>query len=191
MIFRCTAKARKRLHLVSSDLVETPSRSSGSDWHCNVVTLGRRPFFLLAHSASLFGILLLAAGHSTRESFGEVFRQHALGVLQHEGLDLATIREVLDHGPDRFARATDRRVLGSMVDFANMSHFVIEDEGGVDSDAIAQVHKLINESPMSFLRMESPREALRRLLTSTTTLHNQPLQLTDRLPPLGRSPLRS
>lgn len=178
-MFRCTTKARKRLRVSSSDLVETPSHSPGSDWHCNVVTLARRPFFLLAHSTSLFGILLPAAGHSTRESFGEGFRRHALGVLQGEGLNVVVIRGILDHGPDHFAKATDRRVLGSMIEFANMSHVVIEDEGGIDSAAIAQVHKLINESPMSLLRMESPRQALRRLLTSTTP-HSQPLQLTDK-----------
>jgi hypothetical protein len=189
-MFRCTTKARKRLRLASSDLVDAPSNSSRRDWHCNVVTLGRRPFFLLAHSASLFGILLPAAGHSTRESFGKGFRQYALAVLRGEDLDVAAIHGILDHGSDHFAKATDRRVLGSMVDFANMSHFVIEDEGGVDSAAIAQVHKLINESPMSLLRMESPRQALRRLLTSALP-HNQPLQLTDRLAPFRRSPVRS
>lgn len=179
MTFRCTTKARRRLRLASSDLVEAPSYSWGSDWDCNVVTLGRRPFFLFAHSASLFGILLPVAGHSTRDSFGDGFRRHALGVLQREGLNVVATHGLLDDGPDHFAKATNRRVLGSMVDFANMSRFVIADEGGVDSAAIAQVHKLINESPMSLLRMESPRQALRKLAISTRSTwerHSWPIR---------------
>ncbi len=164
MTFRCTSKARKKLRLAVADLADAPSSTAATEWHCNVVTLGRRPFFLFAHSLSLFGFLVPAAGNSAFESFGDMFRGHANEVLQIEGMHGDTAGKILDDGPDRFCRAADRGVLGSMVDFANMCRFLIDDEGHVDPIVLHRAHELINESPMSRLNMESPRRALRTLL---------------------------
>jgi hypothetical protein len=165
MIFRCTGKAQRALRLRASDLVPPPSVPSNTEWHCNVITLARRPFFLFAHTLSLFGVLVAAAGHSRRTAFAEAFRHSAVALLGHEALGIG-VRRVLDDGPDLFAKATDRRVLGSMVDFSNMSKWVVEDEGSVNPDVILRATELINKSPMSILDMESPREALHSLLAT-------------------------
>jgi len=167
MIFPCTAKVQKRLRLTSSDLTTPPSGASATEWHCNVITLGRRPFFLFAHSLSLDAFLLVAAGHSEPTNFAETFRHYALGLLGKEGFRPNALHRIIDDGPDLFGKATDRGVLGSMVDFANMSRFVVEDEGGAGPAAILGAINLINESPMSRLEMESPRHALRTLLAAT------------------------
>src|SRR5713226_1640922 len=129
MIFRCTGRTRRRLGLSPSDLVPLAFKPSVREWHCNVIMLARRPFFLFAHSLSLFGFLMVAAGHSSQKDFAQTFRRHALGLLGNEGISPDVAHKSIDYGPDFFSKATDRGVLGSMVDFANMSRFVVEDDG--------------------------------------------------------------
>ncbi len=70
MTFRCTRKAQRRLGLTPSALAPPPGEPSATDWHCNVVTLGRRPFFLCAHTLSLYAFWVPAAGNGTREALG-------------------------------------------------------------------------------------------------------------------------
>ncbi|HEY5283755.1 MAG TPA: hypothetical protein VIM14_13270 [Polyangia bacterium] len=141
-----------------------PSEVSGTEWHCNVVTLGRRPFFLLAHSLSLYAFFIPVAGNSSRESLGRAFRDGFIEALAREGVSSNAASKVMDAGPDSFCRAVDRRVLGTMVDHANMSRFVVEDAGFVDASVLAKIHDEINESPMSVLGMESPRRVLLSIL---------------------------
>jgi hypothetical protein len=59
-----------------------------------------------------------------------------------------------------------RGLLGTMVDHAHMSHFAVEDFGRVDEHVLAKIHEDINESPMSILGMDSPRQVLQTLLLS-------------------------
>jgi hypothetical protein len=163
MIFLCTNKARLRLRISPSELETPPSSPSPSltEWHCNLLTLGRRPFFLFVHSQSLFGVFVPAAGNISSGAVGEAFRHHALKVLCGEGYAPNQIGKVVDASPDWFCRATDRRILGSMVDFAYMSGAAAEGLGPVDAQlAYDQIH----EAPMSVLGMKSSRVVLRDLL---------------------------
>jgi hypothetical protein len=166
MNFRCTKKAQQRLRLTPSEFAPVEPEVFATDWHCNVVTLGRRPFFLFAHSLSLYAFFVSVAGNSNREAFGWAFRTHLAQALVREGLPAAAGWKLMDDGPDTFCRATDRRVIGTMVDHAHMSRFAIADLGRVDEHVFARIHENINESPMSILGMDSPRATLHRLLCS-------------------------
>jgi hypothetical protein len=63
-----------------------------------------------------------------------------------------------------FCKASDRRVIGTMLDHAHMSRAVFEREGSTDSEVLRMVREFINSSPMSILGMESPRASLGILL---------------------------
>ena len=119
MTFRCTSKTQKRLGISRSDLGDPAVIPSATDWHCNMLTLAHRPFFLFAHTLSLFAFLMPAAGNSSPNSFVAGFRQQALEALEAEGFAVQQVWKVLDGGPDVFCAATDRRVLGCMVDLAH------------------------------------------------------------------------
>jgi hypothetical protein len=169
MVFRLTSKARSKLRLADSELASPGREVAAPEWYCNVITLARRPFFLVAHSLSLFGVLVPAAGNTTPDSFGKAFRQATSELLRRYGIGDETARRVVDDGPDSFTNATDRHVIGSMLDFANLSKFVIEQEGHAGPDAVRQAHELINRSPMSHIGMERPERAIRTLLTPKGT----------------------
>jgi hypothetical protein len=160
MNFRCTKKAQVRLRLTPSGLAPVPDMVSTVDWHCNVVTLGKRPFFLFAHSQSLYAFFVAAAGNSPLDAFGRAFRDQLAAALVREGVAADLGARLMDDGPDTICRAIDRRVLGTMNDHVNMSRFFVEDAGGLDDRVLAKIHDAINESPMSILGMESPRRVL-------------------------------
>lgn len=162
MIFRCTRKVQARLHLPPRELDPSPSFPLATDWHCNVLTLARRPYFHFAHTLTLFGFFLPAAGSSARESCGAAFRACAQEILTAEGFSPAQIRKVIDDGPDTFCAATDLRVLASMADFARMTRYSVEQEGRVN---LQRIDGQTNEAPMGLLGMDSPRQSLHSLLT--------------------------
>jgi hypothetical protein len=165
MNFRCTKKAQVRLRLTPSGLAPVPDTVSMVDWHCNVVTLGKRPLFLFAHSQSLYAFFVAAAGNSPLDAFGRAFRDQLAAALVREGIAASLSERLMDDGPDTICRATDRRVLGTMNDHVNMSRFSVEDAGGLDDRVLAKIHDDINESPMSILGMESPRRVFHALLS--------------------------
>ena len=137
----------------------------GAEWHCNLLTLARRPAYLVTHSLSLFSVLFLAAGASTPETLADAIRRHVRKALTREGIALDAARRILNEGPDHFCKATDRGVLGSMNDFANMADWAAYEESSADPDFLAHTaDKQMNESPMSRLGMDSPRRVLRALL---------------------------
>jgi uncharacterized protein DUF6933 len=163
--FRCTEKVRRRLRLSPAALADVPEMVEAAEWHCNVLTLARRPAYLVTHSLSLFSVLFLAAGASTPETLAEAIRGHVRRALTREGIALDAARRILDEGPDHFCKATDRGVLGSMTDFALMADSAAYEENSADPDLLVHTaDSQLNESPMSRLGMDSPRSVLRALL---------------------------
>jgi hypothetical protein len=169
MIFRCTKKVQQRLRLTPSRLSPAPEAPTLSDWYCNVVTLDDRPYFLLAHSLSLYAFYVPVAGNTTRGDFGRAFREQLTVVLALEGLLAEAGARLTDDGPDRFCPATDRRILGTMVDQAQMSQDFVEEVGGVDERVLGKLIEDINESPMRVLERHSPRFVLRAILAPRGT----------------------
>jgi hypothetical protein len=124
----------------------------------------RRPFYLFAHTHTLFAFLAPTAGASRPSLFARMFREQALRSLDEEGIPSAAARSIVDDGPDVFCKASDRRVIGTMLDHAHMSRAVIEQEGSTDLEVLRMVRDFINSSPTSILGMESPRGSLGLLL---------------------------
>ena len=169
MNFSCTKKAQVRLRLRPAELAPVSETVSATDWHCNVVTLGKRPLFLFAHTRSLYAFFVPAAGNSRLDAFGRAFRDQLAAVLVREGISASLGARLMDDGPDTICRAIDRRVLGTMNDHVTMSRFFVEDAGGLDDSVFAKIHDDINESPMSILGMKSPRRVLHALLSRRGT----------------------
>ena len=161
MIFRITQKASSKLRVMCS--AATGTRPVMQEWYCNLMTVQRRQLFLFTHAVSLFSFWVPAAG-SSLDNFGEMFRRHAMDTLRDYRFSEADASQVLDKGPDVFAKVTDRGVVGSMVDFAKMLRYVVHDEGGLDRLRQRALNDIANDCPMSKIDMEHPAERLRRIL---------------------------
>jgi len=165
MTFRCTEKVRKRLRLTPALLSPVPDDVIATEWHCHVLTLARRPAFLVTHSLSLFTVLFPAAGASSPVALAAAMGGHVREALGRHGYSPEDAWRILDEGPDQFSKATDRGVLGSMNDFANMAHWAAHDHQSADPALLAwTADEQMNRAPMSRLGMESPQHVLRQLL---------------------------
>jgi hypothetical protein len=129
MIFRATMKVSSKLRITYTAVAD--SHPSMLEWYCNLITVRRRQFFLFTHGSSLFSFWAPVAG-ATRDSFGQVFRQHAIDTLRDYGFSSADTAKVMDDGPDTFAKPADRGVTGSMVDYAKMLRHAVDYDGSLE-----------------------------------------------------------
>jgi hypothetical protein len=163
--FRCTQKVRDRLKLNDRALAPVPAEVEATDWYCHLLVLQRRPVYMVTHALSLFTVLFPAAGAAVPAAFAAAARREIRAGLIRTGYPQESETRVLDEAADRFCKATDRRVLGSMNDFSNLSLFTTHDAQSVQPWVLDDaVDRQINPSPMSFLGMESPRDVMRLLL---------------------------
>ncbi len=164
MVIRCTERARKRLRLEPTDIVDIgDGPPSLKEWYCNCLVLQRRPFFLVTHAPTLFSFWMPVAGHTNRPGFSAAMRKYARNALAEAGVvDEASAAEVLDDGPDLFSKTCDRGVLGSMVDFAHMSKAVVAHQGVLAHVSLDEMNSLMNRSPMSKLGMQAPDQVILR-----------------------------
>lgn len=143
LTLRCTRRVRNRLRLPER-LPDAP-RSSGvlGDWYVHLVRFGRSEFAIATSERSLLTMLLPA--RELRTSL--VPHLHAaLGKLL-DRLDVLQewiCRELAAMQPVSFARATNRRVLGSMSDLAfQAGHHLAH------GDDLAMIAQRISHTPMS------------------------------------------
>ena len=174
MIFRATQKVSSKLRIACT--VITHGDLSIVEWYCNLITVRRRQFFLFTHAPSLFSFWAPAAG-STRDDFGSMFRRCAADTLRDYGFSNGDTAKVIDDGPDVFAKAADRGVIGSMVDYGKMLRHAVDYEGGLEHLGPRAMNDIANESPMRKIGMENPAEYLRQVLR-TEKPHNIALHRT-------------
>jgi hypothetical protein len=167
MIFRLTQRVAAKLRIGCSPAI-TGSYPWMMEWYCNLLIVRRRQFYLFTHGSSLFSFWAVAARPS-REDFGAMFRRCAVDTLNDYGFSDTESAEVIDDGPDVFARAADRSVLGSMVDYGKMLRYAVDDEGGLDRLTPRARNDLANECPMSKIGMATPVQYLRQLLHAETS----------------------
>src|SRR2546428_12073359 len=161
MIFRATQKVSSKLRIACTAIVD--SHPSMVEWYCNLITVRRRQFFLFTHAPSLFSFWTPAAG-STRDHFGQMFRRRGTETLREYGFSPADAAAVIDGGPDVFARATDRGVIGSMVDFGKMLRHAVDYAGGLEHLLPPAMKDVANESPIGKIGMGNPAGNLPHVL---------------------------
>lgn len=178
MIFRLTHKASAKLRIPRGALGE--GQSSLAEWYCNLITV-RRQFFLFTHATTLFSFWALAAG-AAADNFGRVFRSRATEAMRDYDFSDDDIAKIVDDGPDVLARATDRGVLGSMVDFAFMFRHVMDDAGTLEPLDRRAINDIANACPMGKIGMQYPKDQLRAVLLGQRKPEDRVLRLV-RLPP--------
>jgi hypothetical protein len=163
MIFRLTLKLAKKLGLgplpaLSSD----KNRNPLLDWHAHVFTAQRLQYIILTNTASLYSLVMPGRGIANDRQFVRGARscmKELLDIDVAETLFAETIEPATEDGKALFSKSTDRRVAGSMNDLIFQAKFYLAE--GYKSPHDTAI--LINESPMSYLNYDKPREAFRKL----------------------------
>lgn len=140
---RCTRLIRKRLHLPEVLSESVTSTAALGDWYVHLLRFGHDQLVMVTSERSLLTVLLPAKDLRTTV----LPNLHAALRTLLAGLSVAPDRidrEIASMTPVNFGRATNRRVLGSMNDFAFEASVHLA--AGEDARSIAL---RLAETPMS------------------------------------------
>ncbi len=169
MIVRCTRKLLRELNICDEDLDSGHAAGLFEDWHANLLRIERRKCLLLTDSRTLFVFLVLGILRRDLLAFGDLLRAHCSETLRSHGIDPDNVPSLALGEAVRFAKTNDRRVLGSMNDYAFLFKVHIEHEGGVEHCDISSLNHKINETPMGTLSYDSAIRAVRSQLGQLAT----------------------
>lgn len=159
VVLRCTRKLLRRVRSGSPDSVEPPKSTTRlGDWYANVVVVHRHHLVLAVSGITLLPVLVPAAPYKTMipriaKAVGQILRALKIGE-DKVAAEEKTMRDFV------MAPTNDRRVLGSMNDFANML------EAYLDERSLAEVALHLAEAPCGPIGMKSPREATLALFST-------------------------
>ena len=163
MIFRLTLKFAKKLGLGPLPALSyDKNRNPLLDWHAHVFTAQHLQYIILTNTASLYSLVMPGRGVANDRQFVRGARscmKEFLGIDVAETLFAGIIEPETEVGKTLFSKSTDRRVAGSMNDLIFQAKFYLAEGHKSPHDTAI----LINESPMSYLNYDKPREAFRKL----------------------------
>jgi len=163
-VIRCTAALGRVLPFETD--TEVPDEIPRlNQWHARLVETGPGNFLLVTNSETLYSVVLLDVDETTLFGFDElVFEAIAEQLLNDELIEADSISEAIVPRPVLLARSDDRRVMGSMNDFASMVTSALE-RSPLASIRERQLVEELNLAPMSMIDMDSPMVRMRSALS--------------------------
>jgi hypothetical protein len=160
MLLRVSAKFHRQFSCAVGK-ERSPVRPFPQTWNLDLLYHGRSQLLILASEEhSLFSVLIPSNRSRNLECFQTPFRARLLQLFENIRL--------WDHpDPDQFTFSgrTDRRIIGSQNDLLFMTRRLLEDsEKPASPEALLRVEEDLNSTPMSYLQMGSPVDALWREL---------------------------
>ncbi|MGH8289277.1 MAG: DUF6933 domain-containing protein [Steroidobacteraceae bacterium] len=151
LTLRCTRAVGARLHLPEN--LPLPQASSGvlGDWYVQLVRIGHVQLILATSERSLLTVLLPA--RDLRKNLAQNMRTAVAALL--EALDVSpesVRREIAAMEPIAFGCAENRKILGSMNDFAFQARIQV---AAGEADLLAVARRLA-ETPMSAIGLQEP-----------------------------------
>jgi hypothetical protein len=152
---QCTRKVLARFNrLPSAD--GKPASTRLGDWCATLIAIGDREVLLLVSMRSLLPVLIPALPTS---ALLDVFRDALAEVLARIGVPSASIEAELDEMKDaRLTRTSNRQVLGSMTDFANLANAY------PNARDLTEITLKLADAPCGPIAMRSPQDVAKRLL---------------------------
>ncbi|HNY65246.1 MAG TPA: hypothetical protein PKM41_07380 [Deltaproteobacteria bacterium] len=159
MIFRLSQKLAKKIK-VQPVVHADPSPNPYLDWTGHLFTAERSQYIILTNTFSLLSVIF----HGRGVTDDNLFVLRALTLMKEylsEDPFTFFFPRVIEPYTNRvfFSKSADRRVIGSMNDLiSNARHHLVQ-----DSLTPFRAAQRINGMPMSFLGMDTPERAFRRL----------------------------
>lgn len=158
------------IHCTQKLLAEIPARlidpsASGESWHANLLRIDRRKCVLFTHDATLYSVFTPGLKKAEFERLGEVFGQRLFKALLWNEFTQTQIERMLEAcRVIRFSRSSNRSVLGTMNDIRFHIKLHVENDGGLASVDLVQLHHRLNRIPFSALGYGYPVERLQEYL---------------------------
>ncbi len=137
-------------------------------WHANLLLIERYRCVLFTHDETLFSFFVCSPRRPNLEFFPEVFGQGLFKALLRSGFSQGQVETMLDTTREiRYAKTSNRRVLGSMNEMKRMLESTIASRGGLTATDPADLQRLLNETPFKAIGYDPPLTRMRRCLEST------------------------
>ena len=118
-------------------------------WHANLLILDRRKCVLFTSDATRYSFLVPGLKKPDFKILDEVFRQNLFRCLRIDGFSQESIERVLDEVSEVvFTRTSDRSVLGTMNDMAQIIKWTVYDDGGLLNVDIDEMNSKLNRMPL-------------------------------------------
>jgi len=156
LIFRITQKLAKKIKIVPVTALP-PHGSPFLDWTANLIMVSRWQCILLTNSRCLYSVVLPGKGVSNEKAFVEASVKALYQYMALDGCEnIFNAHIASDVRTATFCKASDRRVLGSMNDFAFHTRVYLLEMGL----PVPLVNVRLNDMPMSMLERTYPKKAL-------------------------------
>ena len=164
-IIHCTKKLLKELDIPLIEPDKIPSNPEGlGNWHANLIGIDRRRCLLFTNEKTLYTFLIPKVLKDNLKNIEDEFLTHLTYNLQNEGFGLEVISIQQEYKEIGFAKTSNKRVLGSLDEFAFEYEFMIRREGGIEKVKILEINRQINRTIKVAIRYQRPIEALKKVL---------------------------
>jgi len=160
MLIRASVKFRRQYRCIA-EAPDPPVRPFPQTWNVDLLSNGRNQLVVLASEEfSLFSVLIPTGRARNVNAFLKAFRERLLLLFEHARI----------HSADRpnmeqftFVGRTDQKIIGSQNDMMqNLRYFLSDSKGSASPDELRGMERVLNDTPMSYLAMESPLQAWRK-----------------------------
>jgi uncharacterized protein DUF6933 len=168
--FRITKKLAAALHVkLPKDpaAIETPEH----DWFADLFYVERKKCMIWVHRTTLLGFVRPAVVAAELREFHALFRYEFRTALASMALTESLLDRFDVYGPESYAPTNDRAVVGSMLDYRKMFEAMVGYEGGFGNADIRAINAVLNDTPMSVLKMDSAVRTIRRQMAARDGLH--------------------
>ena len=130
-------------------------------WNLDILSHGRSQLLVLASEEfSLFSLLVPTCRVAILNSFMTPFRERLLQLFENVRIRSA---DRPDLSQVTLVGRTDRKIIGSQNDLVFMTQeFLKDSEKPASEETLRKIEEHLNATPMSYLAMGSPLEAMRR-----------------------------
>ena len=154
----CTRKIADQIRLTR--LAKWTSANSLSCWYGNLFRAPRRAFVAAMESTTLVTVLFPAQGLTNAQSLADALCSTIAAYFAHRGWTALLGRAIaFDDQPLKFWAATDRTMIGSIVEMVRLASWDLEEL----TDDLTKVMDRTNDAPMSPIGMDAPDWILDRM----------------------------
>jgi len=168
MIFRLTQKLAKKIKLPPLQFL-LPAQNPFIDWTANLFTAQRAQYIIVTNTASLYSLIMYGRGITNDNELIRRTLSFMREFMTDDGCEFLYRRLIAPHTAGvSFSKASNRRVIGSMNELIYESRLYLVERRLSPFETSSR----INETPMSYLDYNIPKEAFRLLKATEGTSDN-------------------
>ena len=164
-IIHCTKNLLKELDVPLVEPDKIPSNPEGlGNWYANLIGIDRRRCLLFTNEKTLYTFLIPKVLKGNLKNIENEFLAHLTYNLQNEGFGLEVVSIQQEYKEIGFAKTSNKKVLGSLNEFAFEYEFLIMRKEGLENVKILEVNRQINRTIKVAINYQHPIEALKKVL---------------------------